>query len=128
MGLARGLERGSIYQGGGHFFIRDGHDRGTGRTAYFVSGLSLLSFHINPGIHSRGSVQQYHTFYGYVGHNSRQAPTAARTPNLDRKFMGVDTTMLGSQSSLAPENPRSFANSRYTVSLSFALAIAHPLV
>jgi len=59
-------------------------------------GSDSLSFRINTDIHRGNSVRQDFDRGGYTGHNEWQASTTADTPNLDRRFVGVDATVLES--------------------------------
>ena len=54
-----------------------------------------MSFRVNIGIHWRNSIHWQYNFDGDIGHNARQASATADAPDLHRKFVDSDATLLG---------------------------------
>ena len=81
--------------------------------------LGLLSFNLNTGVHRCSSLQRCYVCHGYVGHNTRQAPTTTDASKLHGGSVGINGALLGSGPSLAPRGFCSLANSSHPVSPSF---------
>jgi len=69
---------------------------------FILVELWLTAYCTTTGIYRCGSVQEYPARGSYVCGNDRQAPVTADAPCPHRPAMGVDTTLLGSEPSLAP--------------------------